>query len=539
MTVKLVGERGTGRVLGAQIVGGERSAKRIDTAATALHARMRVDELDRPRPCLRAAVREHVGPDPHRRAAAWSTRCRTGRLRHGSGARADGPRGRPHAGRASAVPCLQRPRRRLARRARHPGRGRVRGGRGRPRGRRGIRPSGAEPPVGHRRPPPPHRPSGHGHPRGSHLVPDLGRGAEARPRRPNRPRGAGAGRRRPRHGHLLLQVRHLAGDPDLTDDLARRSLDQWQKRSKRWLEELSRRVASRHESAGEVAFLLEPDLKEGRGGLRDVHALHWAEAARRLLWEGDDPVLEDAYDALLSARVELHRRTGRPGDRLLLEEQDAVAAALHDESADALMHRLAAAARTIAWRSDDAWQRIDASLSGPLGWRSRRDKADRRRPRPPRRRGAPHRRRRPGRRPQPRAARRRRGRRRATRASTARRSTGSPPARGRSPSRGPRRSAPRSSICCWRGTARSRSSRPSTRWACGSWCSPSGRPCAASRSATPTTASRSTVTSWRPAPTLPPWWRAPTGPTSSCSARCCTTSARAIPATTPKWGSSC
>lgn len=45
MTVKLVGERGTGRLLGAQILGEERSAKRIDTVATALHARMRVDEL--------------------------------------------------------------------------------------------------------------------------------------------------------------------------------------------------------------------------------------------------------------------------------------------------------------------------------------------------------------------------------------------------------------------------------------------------------------------------------------------------------------
>ncbi len=173
----------------------------------------------------------------------------------------------------------------------------------------------------------------------------------------------------------LLQVRHVAGDEDLTDDLARRALEQWQKRAKRWLDDLSRRVRDRHETAGEVAFLLEPDLKEGRGGLRDVHALRWAEAARSLLWEGDDRVLDEAYDALLSARVELHRRTGRPGDRLLLEEQDAVAAALNDPSADDLMHRVAAAARTIAWRSDDAWQRIDASLTGPLGWRSRRDKA--------------------------------------------------------------------------------------------------------------------------------------------------------------------
>ena len=45
MTLKLVGERGTGRLLGAQIVGQDGSAKRIDTLATALHARLRVDEL--------------------------------------------------------------------------------------------------------------------------------------------------------------------------------------------------------------------------------------------------------------------------------------------------------------------------------------------------------------------------------------------------------------------------------------------------------------------------------------------------------------
>ena len=38
-------------------------------------------------------------------------------------------------------------------------------------------------------------------------------------------------------------------------------------------------VEIRHESAGEVAFELEPDLKEGWGGLRDVHALGWARAA--------------------------------------------------------------------------------------------------------------------------------------------------------------------------------------------------------------------------------------------------------------------
>lgn len=172
----------------------------------------------------------------------------------------------------------------------------------------------------------------------------------------------------------LLHVRHLAGEEDLTEELAGRALSQWQKRAKRWLAELSSRVKARHEQAGEVTFLLEPDLKEGRGGLRDVHALRWAEAARSLLWEGDDAALVEAYRTLLSTRVELHRRTGRPGDRLSLEEQDGVAAALGHTDADDLMRAVAGAARTIAWRSDEAWQRIDASLSGPSGFRSRRDR---------------------------------------------------------------------------------------------------------------------------------------------------------------------
>jgi len=45
LVVKLVAERGSGRLLGGQIVGGASAAKRIDTVATALWAGMRVDEL--------------------------------------------------------------------------------------------------------------------------------------------------------------------------------------------------------------------------------------------------------------------------------------------------------------------------------------------------------------------------------------------------------------------------------------------------------------------------------------------------------------
>ena len=172
----------------------------------------------------------------------------------------------------------------------------------------------------------------------------------------------------------LLDSRFLAGDAELAAELAEKAQRLWQKRARRFLGVMADRVRERHSRAGETAFLLEPDLKEGRGGLRDVHALHWAQAAHSILWEGDPDRLDAAYDVLLAARVELHRRTGRPGDKLLLQEQDSVAAALGYASADELMRALAAAARTIAWTSDDSWARIESSLSGPFG-RLRRERA--------------------------------------------------------------------------------------------------------------------------------------------------------------------
>ncbi|MGY6502007.1 MAG: [protein-PII] uridylyltransferase [Acidimicrobiales bacterium] len=165
----------------------------------------------------------------------------------------------------------------------------------------------------------------------------------------------------------LLAARHVAGDAALTDALRTESSARWRKRARRWLGELAASVKARHGRAGEVAFLLEPDLKEGRGGLRDVHALGWADAARTVLLDGDADDLAEHYDTLLSVRVELHRRTGRAGDRLLLEEQDAVAERLGYADADALMRSVATSARAIAWHSDETWRRITSSLTGPLG----------------------------------------------------------------------------------------------------------------------------------------------------------------------------
>jgi [protein-PII] uridylyltransferase len=172
----------------------------------------------------------------------------------------------------------------------------------------------------------------------------------------------------------LLEARCVAGDEALAGELIEKAAEQWRKRPKRWLRVLGEGVATRHQRAGEVAFLLEPDLKEGRGGLRDVHSLRWAEAARGILLPGDDESLAAAHDQLLAVRIALHLVVDRPSDVLRLQEQDAVADLLGLPDADALMAQVAAAARTIAWTSDEAWDRIDSSFGGPVGRAARRDR---------------------------------------------------------------------------------------------------------------------------------------------------------------------
>ena len=171
----------------------------------------------------------------------------------------------------------------------------------------------------------------------------------------------------------LLTVRHLAGEPELTVALAEGARSDWRRHGGTWLARLARSVEARQAEFGEVAFLLEPNLKEGRGGLRDVHALAWATVAADVLAGGDEVALAEAYEVILAARVELHRVTGRPGDVLALQDQDATAARLGTGDADALMASVSAAARTISWVGDEAWHRVRVAHGdfGPPGARAR------------------------------------------------------------------------------------------------------------------------------------------------------------------------
>jgi [protein-PII] uridylyltransferase len=155
--------------------------------------------------------------------------------------------------------------------------------------------------------------------------------------------------------HLgLLDARTVAGDGAAAAALRTAVLADWRHHAARRLPELRELCRARAERHGELRFLLEPDLKEARGGLRDATALRAVAAS----WIADAPRegLDRARRTLLDARDALHLTTGRAGDRLTLQEQDQVAARLGLRDADTLLHRVYEAARTIGYAADVTWR---------------------------------------------------------------------------------------------------------------------------------------------------------------------------------------
>jgi [protein-PII] uridylyltransferase len=152
------------------------------------------------------------------------------------------------------------------------------------------------------------------------------------------------------------------------------------RKPRRLLDQLARADAERRAGAGAAAETLEPDLKSGAGGLRDVQSLRWAAAAlvgevgldplvsARYLGAVDRPRLARAYERLLATRVALHLELDRPGDVLRLEVQHRVAARLGysdgTDDRDTAAHRLLRdhflAARTIEHVHGRAWTLVEA-----------------------------------------------------------------------------------------------------------------------------------------------------------------------------------
>ena len=161
----------------------------------------------------------------------------------------------------------------------------------------------------------------------------------------------------------LLDVRHLAGDPNLTLRLRTAILAAWRRDAKSRLPELQAMVRDRNRLLGELAHNSVPDLKEATGGLRDATVLKALVAT----WLVDVPhgELESCRQALLDVRDALHAAAGRGNDRIAPELWADMAPLLGLPDAAAVQLHVRTLGRRMTHLSRLTWRRVDSVLRRP------------------------------------------------------------------------------------------------------------------------------------------------------------------------------
>ena len=159
-------------------------------------------------------------------------------------------------------------------------------------------------------------------------------------------------------GLAMLEARHIAGDAELSALLIGGARRQWRTGIAPRFEELVEHTQARWQRSGQIAHRAEPDLKSGRGGLRDIQLLNALAIAQladvypsRLL-ASPTGSLGDAHLSLLNVRTELHRVSGRGRDMVLAQHADEIGAALRIGDRFDLARALSDAARTIGYYVD-------------------------------------------------------------------------------------------------------------------------------------------------------------------------------------------
>ena len=135
----------------------------------------------------------------------------------------------------------------------------------------------------------------------------------------------------------MLEQRHLAGDADLAGELDKCLKDELFKGSERqFIEAKLQERDARHLKQGE-RYMVEPNVKEGKGGLRDLQSLYWiakyiygvqdvAELVPLGLFTPDEfKTFVEAEDFLWAVRSHLHLVTGRATEQLTFDLQVEVA----------------------------------------------------------------------------------------------------------------------------------------------------------------------------------------------------------------------
>ncbi|TCO56964.1 [protein-PII] uridylyltransferase [Actinocrispum wychmicini] len=174
----------------------------------------------------------------------------------------------------------------------------------------------------------------------------------------------------------LLDLRHIAGDPSVSDRLGALARERWRVGARKRLPALAEDARIRWQRSGEVAHWVEPDLKHGRGGLRDMGLLRAMAVAQLVDRPGEE--LRNAHRLLLDVRTELRRLVRRSNDILRAQDADEVAAALDRGDRFDLARALSGAGRAIAYALDVAIRTVVSDA--PRGVLSRLRRGPERRP---------------------------------------------------------------------------------------------------------------------------------------------------------------
>jgi [protein-PII] uridylyltransferase len=161
----------------------------------------------------------------------------------------------------------------------------------------------------------------------------------------------------------LLDLRPIAGDPGIVHRARSALLADWRSAARRRLPELLASTRQRAERHGELAYLIEPDLKEARGGIRDAVVL----SALAATWLTDRPhgAVDRAHAHLLDVRDAVQTVSRRHTNRLILADQDEVAELLGVGDRDDLLASLAEAGRVVSYALDSTARNARQALARP------------------------------------------------------------------------------------------------------------------------------------------------------------------------------
>ena len=136
----------------------------------------------------------------------------------------------------------------------------------------------------------------------------------------------------------LLDARYILGDRSLFDQLTRRfQAEVVQGTARQFVEAKLTERDERHQRAGASRYRVEPNIKDGKGGLRDLHTLHWLakylygtglsepDAQTSVFSAEEYSTFRRCEDFLWTVRCHLHFLAGRAEERLTFDLQPAMA----------------------------------------------------------------------------------------------------------------------------------------------------------------------------------------------------------------------